>query len=451
MKNKKESQEADKYGKITPGKELKLLIDIIGQNAILGLIPEKVRISYEGILQRINEGKIPYHNVAVLQRSCEDFFKEIESNYEVSPLVRRSLISNLNALVWDFSLYTKRNVVLGISENEIALFLLQEKAFHFIFDDSSKKDLLSDLNMNVFKTSKDKVREFLTDSYKKIFDKIMLEFENKETFYKAITGLGEDYKENINNWQNESVYNPYWQTLVPVLDYLKNIDITFVHRLIGLYLRKNAQKAFADVLGISEDELKEILVKIENMIKVKKCPENFLGFPYFDEIWFFEQRIKIVKCLESQNNYEKNKNVLKSNDILKYSDKHIRSSEEIFLKLWLQTRTNVFEKYSDLKNHETKKEILEGYREAFDELLNDIEGSPFLTQFLAEIILINDFLNPRRVKAINDYFEYGCTLGIFNADKREGILNHLKEFRDIDIRKTLVNIHSKFCSIKISP
>ena len=196
MENEKESPGADKYGKITPGEALKLLIDIIGQNAILDLIPEKNRISYEGKLQRINEGKIPYHNVAILQRCCEQFFEKIESEYEVSPLVRRSLIANLNALILDFSLYAKSNRILDMSKNEIALFLLHGKAFHYINDDSKEKDCLSDLDMNVFKTSEKKVLEFLTDSYKTVFDEIMQKFENKEAFYKAITGLGEDYKEN---------------------------------------------------------------------------------------------------------------------------------------------------------------------------------------------------------------------------------------------------------------
>jgi hypothetical protein len=41
MKNRKKSQEADKYGQITFGEESKLLVDIIGQNAILDLMSEK--------------------------------------------------------------------------------------------------------------------------------------------------------------------------------------------------------------------------------------------------------------------------------------------------------------------------------------------------------------------------------------------------------------------------
>jgi hypothetical protein len=329
-----------------------------------------------------------------------------------------------------------------------------EQAFHYIYDDSSEKDPLQILLDNgVFKTSEKNVLVFLTDSYKKIFDDIMQLFKNKEAFYKEITEPGEDYKQNIHYWRNEKVYNPNWRTLVPVLDYLHDQKrIAFVHRLIGLYMRKNAQKAIADVLNISEDEMKEIIVKIADMIREKKHPEKFPSDLYFDDLWFNGQRRKITECLEFQNNYENNIDVIKSNDILKYLERNYsRSSEEKFLYFWLQTRAKVFEKHNDLKDDkEVQKEILNGYRKAFDGLLNDTEKSPFLTQFLPEIMLINHFFNPRRVKAINDYFEYGCTFGLFIAEKRDEILNDVKRFLNPDIRKALVHIHSRFCPIKIN-
>jgi len=463
MKNKKENQNIDKYGEITVSETLKLLIEIIGPKVIF----DRKSKFYESILREMDKGKIPYRNVVILQRHCEQFFKEIESNYKVSPLVRRSLISNLNALIRDFSLYTKSNIILDMSKNEIVLFLLHGRAFHYIEDDSSKKNWLSDMDINVFKTSEEKVLEFLTDSYKIVFDEIMRIFKNNETFYdefhnfynelykqkennKLETDTKTNYKQNIHNWQNEIVYNPYWQKLVPVLDYLyKQKHITFVYRLIRLYLRKNAQEAFAKVFGVSKDELKEIIEEIANMIREKRYPEKIHSDLYFDDIWINDQRIGIIKCLEYQNNYENSIDVIKSNNFLKYlEDNYFSYSEEKFLYFWLQTRAKVFEKYSDLKDH--KEEILKGYRKAFNELLNDIEKSPFLTQFLTEIILINDFFNPRRVKAINDYYEYGCTLEIFNADKKDEVLNRIKKFLNKDIRKSLVDIHSKFCPIKMN-
>jgi hypothetical protein len=155
----------------------------------------------------------------------------------------RSLNANLKAAIRYFSLYTKNNNITNNSKIKIALSLLQEQASHYIYKDSSEKDPFSSLDMNIFKTSKEKVLVFLTDSYKVIFDDI---FKINELFYKftkKITHkLGIEYRQDINNWRNESIYNPNWRTLVPVLDYLKGKNITFVHRLIGLYLRKNAQK-----------------------------------------------------------------------------------------------------------------------------------------------------------------------------------------------------------------
>jgi len=459
MKNKKGSRNIEKYGETTVGETLKLLIDIIGPKVVF----DRKSKFYESILREMDKGKIPYHNVAILQRYCERFFKEIESNYEVSPFVKISLISNLNTLIRDFSLYTKSNIILDMSNYEIVLFLLHGQAFHYIDDNSSKKDWLSDMDMNVFKVSEKKVLEFLTDSYKIVFDEIMQVFENNETFYnefhnfykennKPETDLETDqktnYKQNIHNWQNEIVYNPYWQKLVPVLDYLyKQKHIAFVHRLIRLYLRKNAQEAFAKVFGISKNELKEIIEETANMIREKRHPEKIRSDLYFDDIWINNQRIRIIKCLEFQNNYENSIDVIKSNNITKYLENNYFSfSEEKFLCFWLQTRAKVFEKYIVLKDY--KEEILKGYRKAFDKLLNDTEGSPFLTQFLTEIILINDFFNPRRVKAINDYYEYGCTLEIFNADKKNEVLSRIRKFLNKDIRKSLVDIHSKFCPIK---
>jgi len=471
MENKKENQEEaeDKYGKITVGKATKLLVGIIGQPAILDLVPEKNREAYEQTLQRMYNGEMPY-NGASLQCYCEEFFKKIESEYEVSPLVMTSLNKDLKSFIWDFSLYAGSIILDKLKmdklKNETALYSLYTQAFHHI--DSPENDPFELID---FKVSEKDVLVFLTDSYKKVFGEIIQKFKNKETFYKEIDNYCDNnrekypklskkevtnYRQNIINWQNENVddpnyvYNPFWRTLVPVLDYLKKEHISFVHRLIGLYLRKNAQEALLDILDVSKDKLKKIGITVANMIRRKKHPEKFPSGLYFNDMWFYNQRYRIVECLEFQNNYENSIDVIEANNIVEYLKcNYLRSSEGKFLYFWLQTRAKIFEKHSGLK--EVQKEILEGYRKAFAELLNNGEKSPFLTQFLMEIMLINYFFYPRRVKAIKDYYEHGCILGIFSADSREKIFKSLKEFKNKDIRKTLVNIHSKFCPIKISP
>lgn len=442
MKNKEESQVTDKYGKITFGEESKLLIDIIGQNAILDLMPEKNRGSYKRKLQRMYKGEIPYKGFASLQCFCEEFFKEIESKYKVSPLVMTSLNKDLKSFIWNFYLYAESNILLNKPKNEIILYSLYTQAFYHI--DSPEEDPFGLID---FKVSEKHVLEFLKDSYKNVFDEIWQIIENKESFYKEINKQGEDYKQNIHNWRHEIVYNPNWRTLIPVLDYLwERKHFSFVHRLIGLYLRKNAQKAFAPFLGVSEDELKKIGVKVANMIRRKKRPGKIPIERFYDDKWLLNQRFNIYKCLDFQNNYENSIDVKQSNNFIEYLKcNYFRSSEEKFLFFWLQTRGKVFEKHSDLIGQkEAKEEILRGYRETFEELIKNGGESGFLLQFLIEIMLINEYFKPRRKKAINDYYEYGCILGKFHANNREELFNRLKKFQSKDIRKTLINIHNVF-------
>jgi len=453
MKNKKESQEADKYGKITFGEETKLLVGIIGESAILDIMSEdrkrmsrdrkrvlKDRKSYRTTLERMYKGEMPYNGFTSLQRYCEEFLKKIKGEYKVSPLVMTSFNLNPKSFIRNFSLYAESNIILHKSKKELASFLLHVQAFYCI-EESLSGSLINDL----FKTSEKKVLEFLTDSYDKVFGEIMQIFrKNNEAFYKQIPNKqGEDYRVNIDNWRKEKVYNPEWRTLVPVLDYLKREHISFVHRLIGLYLRKNAQKALLDVLDVSKDELKEIIENIAKMIEDKKRPENIPYDLYFDHIWLRDQRINIAKCLQFQNNYENSIDVEESNNIIKYLKRNYSHYPEgKFLYFWLQTRAKVFEKHNDLEGHrEVQEEILKGYREAIDELLNDTK-SPFDRHFLIEIMLINYIFYPRRVKAIKDYYEHGrITLEIFNANMSwENMFNILKEFQNTDIRKALVNI-----------
>jgi len=450
MENKKEIQEADKYGQITFHKEAKLLVDIIGQDAIIYFMSKKNPKFYKSNkrkLERMKNGEMPDNGFTSLQQCCKDFFKE----YKISPLVMTSLNLNPESFIRDFSLYAESNILLGKSKKELALSILHEQAFYCI-----EENLSGPLKNDLFKTSEKKVLEFLRDSYDAIFKNE--DVFNKD-FYKEITKQhGDSYKKNIDNWRIEDVnnpnyvYNPFWRTLVPVLDYLyKQKHISFVHRLIGLYLRKNAQKALLDIFDISEDELKEIITKIANMIEDMKSPENIPSNLYYDDIWFFNQRYKIIKCLEFQNNYENSIDVEKSNNFIEYLKRNYsRSPEEKFLYFWLQTRAKIFEKHSDLI--EVQEEILEGYRKAFAELLIDIKQSSFKIQFLMEIMLVNDFFYPRRVKAIKEYYEHGRnTLEIFNAKMSwENILNILKKLPK-DIRKALVNIHSDYCPIKINP
>jgi hypothetical protein len=93
-------------------------------------------------------------------------------------------------------------------------------------------------------------------------------------------------------------------------------------------------------------------------------------------------------------------------------------------------------------------EIIKDYKKAFEQLCHDIILSPFLKQFLFEIIMINLIFYPRRKKAIKDYYRYGCTREIFSADNDEMSFKNLKEYQNTDISKAFVDIHRRFCPIE---
>jgi hypothetical protein len=289
----------------------------------------------------------------------------------------------------------------------------------------------------------------LTDSYDKIFLKAEMNYKNKEAFYNDINNYCDnnrkkysklsqkefvDYKQNIINWRNGNVYNANWITLKPVLDYLltqNKKDI--VHRLTGLYLLKNAQKAIKEILGISEQEQEKIITDIVTMIRDNKNPEEF----YNDNGFVFPEHFNLIfMCLAYQ--HQINFDAEKSNDIIKAIEDKCNNSNKFFSS-WLKARASVFEKGESLKdNREEKDKVIYGYKRAFDDGVDVARAGGYLAQFLLEAILINRFCNPKRVKDINDYYGYGYALELFGPQK-EKLLDIIKE--SSDPRMEFVNIH----------
>jgi hypothetical protein len=470
MENNKELHESEN---VSFTKKTKLLINTIGQNIILDLLPLKERDAYERNLQRYYKRQsvnrqFSSKELESPQWYCEQFYKNIEGNYRIPSLLMESLFigftSSLESILWDYNLYYKSTSILGKSKKEIVLHVLHEQMLRYIDDDSSKKDSLW---MEFFKTSEDTIIRLLTDSFDNIFKELILIYRSEEVFYEAINNYCEknhnkylnlsereiiNYKQNIINWRTGKVYNPNWRTLVPVLDFLEENHITFVHRLIGLYLRKNAQKALADIFSIFENELNEIIVEIVRMIKEKKRLEEFSSGLLFDVIWFHAQRLLIVECLEYQNNYENNTDIKKSSEIIEYLKcNYFRSPEEKFLCSWLQTRARVFGIDYCRKNiKETGEDIVDAYKDIFTNYCKYIDLGTFIRPFLFEAMVITECFFPRRVKVINDYYEHGYACGGFPANKQV-VFNDLKEFRNKDLRISYINIHHKHCQIKISP
>jgi tetratricopeptide (TPR) repeat protein len=470
MKNMLDKQ--DKYGNVTFGEATKLLINTIGQNAILDIavkkIPKsqkekqkKLRDSLKKTQERIYSGEAVYdaqsetddvyHNLVSSETEeargyYAQLFKDAEQKYGFSAFAKQTFAGFTGSFFYALA----NTVAFEKLKKDIALFLLKKQTFHYIYDSLTKGIPLLPQRKDTFKPTKEGVLTFLTDSYKKIFDDIFKRFESKEAFYKSIKGLkslAEDYKENITNWcrnknDPKSVYNPNWQTLVPVLDFLHSQSMNaFAHRLINLYLRKNAQKALADVLHISEDEQEKIIIDIVTMLMENRCPEEFYEDIYANDLQFAEQ-ISLISMYLSYQNYTESFDPIISNNIMSYiEDKCPRSSEKFFSP-WLKARAKVFERHSTLKDDKNaQKEILANFKKAFE---NGIAYAGWLLpQFLLEGIVINDYFNPRREKDANDFFGYGYVLEIF-GDNKQKLLDWLnRDVKCSDIRGDFIGIYHR--------
>jgi len=443
----------DEYGNVTFGEATKLLINTIGQNVTLDLAGEKRRISLKKTQERMYTGDTVYG----AQSETADIYRNLVSS-ETEEARGYYVQFFKNAEKYGFSAFAKQTfaaftgcffyalvntVAFEKPKKDIALFLLKKQTFHYIYDSVTKGTAVDPAKKDIFKPSKESALAFLTDSYKKIFE----HFKCKEAFYAGIKSLAEDYKENITNWcRNEKeakcVYNPNWQTLVPVLDFLHRQNMSaFAHRLINLYLRKNAQKALADVLHISEGEQKKIITDIETMLIENRRPEEFYEDIYASDLQFAEQGSLISMYLSYQN-YTESFDPVISNNIMSYiEDKCPRSSEKFFSP-WLKARAKVFERQSTLKDDKNaQEEILANYKKAFE---NGIAYAGWLlAQFLMEGIVINDYFNPRREKDSNDFFGYGYVLEVFGDNKKK-LLDWLKEVKYSDIRGDFIGIYRDF-------
>jgi tetratricopeptide (TPR) repeat protein len=242
-----------------------------------------------------------------------------------------------------------------------------------------------------------------------------------------------NFDDDIQHWREGEVYNPQWRILELVLDFLaKNNKTTFVHRLIGLYLKKNAQRAIENILHISESEQEKIIKDIKRMINNKnEQPEIFYTE---NDSEFLEQIDLIYICLTYQHN--ENFDIETSNKIIKIIEDKCPNSKKFFSS-WLNARSMVFEKGELILNdQETLKQIINKYRNAYDEGI--AYAGCYLRQFLLEAIVINSY--SRNIKNKNDFYGYGYALELFEQDK-QNLLNFIKATKNKEPDKDFIDIH----------
>jgi tetratricopeptide (TPR) repeat protein len=365
-------------------------------------------------------------------------FKTWEEKYGLSPLVMRVVDSFTWQLVYALGWQTPFEK----PKKETALFLIKKQTFHFVYDLMRGK--FFEPEGKNYKVSGDLVIQFLADSYEKIFSDIVRDYKSAEVFYKEINDFCQnpskkdivDYKQDIVNWRNKKVYNPDWKVLKPLLDcfFTKNRK-SIIHRLIGLYLLKNAKRALGNILNISEQDQEKIIIDIVTMINENKKPENFYE-EKDDE--FIEQINLVYMCLAYQ--HQDDIDIERLQEIIKTLENKCPHSK-MFFSPWLNSRAKIFtnkDKLDEDKNRQ--QEIIDGYKEAFENGMN--YAGCYLAQFLLEAIMINKYFYPDKVKNTNDFWGYGYALEIFGDDKQKLL--------DLVNRKEYVNLRMEFVSLSYS-
>jgi len=225
----------DIYGNITFGEITRLLVDIIGQNAILDLMHESERGAYKRNLERMYNGQGVYRKFSTaepesLQWYFAQFFEGdqgIEKKYDV---LHTAMIV-VDSFIWQFFYALRETAPFEKLKQETALFLMRKELFTLI--DNLIRGI-HDKEQGFIKISKKNCIDLITDSYKKIFSSAMESYKTHEDFFKCLPEKERgEHRQNISNWLNGGVYNPSWKELISILDFFyKKKKRNIVHRLI---------------------------------------------------------------------------------------------------------------------------------------------------------------------------------------------------------------------------
>ena len=439
--------ENDKFGNISFGETTKLLVNIIGQDAILSLIPDDEQQAFKKKLDRAYKDKVEFSGLATKEKdNPQDYFKlffdELKENFKI-PSFAYDFVDwstwQLFHSCLSFTPYEKFKV-------DTIKYLLRRQFFHSISD--------------VFlpKFGKDVLIEFLArtyslpNTYQKIFDeaakkmtggKLNLLYEqindftdkksNKEIF--SIDG------KKINRWDNG--VKATWKSIKPLLVFFyEKKQQVFVNHLISVYLMENAKKAFDDQNLLSKEEFEKIMIDLVTMLIENKRPED-----YYNATFGKEDSIEYHHLLEHCLLYTKQPKI---NESTKFQELHKKLEElcpnsKKFFTPWLKAKIEIISSKFNLSDD--YKEILHYYKKAFDEGKYYI--GCFMRQFLLEAITLERNYNKTHIKFLNDYYAFGYTLEMFAPN-----INQLLEILDGIKHLPLINqfeLIEMFCNIWNEP
>jgi hypothetical protein len=424
----------DKYGNINFGETSKLLVSIIGQDAVLSSLDEHNRKKIKRKLSRIykeedvefvglgtpkieivdeatiKEKKLPQHYTENPQHYFISFFKKLKDDYNVPEFVAVLIEDTIWQLFHSCISFTPFEK----TKTDTVKCLFRKQVFHLLYDLTTpsffipkeqkiKKDILvsffskiHDLS-DTYKLFFKEAAEIITNGNLSMLLRNIVDFENDEKFTLNL--------QTISRWDKGT--KATWNSIKPVLDYFqKRKYSSFVYRFLAIYFLKNAKKAFRDLKLLENDEFNKIIIDIITMLIEDKKPEIFYDIN-FGTIDSEEYLFLISKCLflaeQPNNDTSSRKEII--NEI-----EQILPKSKVFFLPWLKAKIDLSTNDRDMDY----KVLREYYRTAFDK--GKYYAGGFLWKFLLEAIALEKYQN-NLAGNLNDYYAFGYALEMFTGDK----------------------------------
>ena len=431
--------ENGKFGNISFGETTKLLVNIIGQDAILSLIPDDEQQAFKKKLGRAYNDEVEFSGLATKEKDNPQdysklFFEELERNFKIPNFVYHFV---------DWSTWQLFHSCLSFTpyekyKTDIVKHLLRRQFFHSISDfclPKFGKDALINLLAgiyglpSIYKSIFDDAAKKITNGNLNALFMQINDFMDKKSNNEKLSFSGQKTR----RWDNG--IKATWKSIKPLLNFFDNRkQPIIVYRLIAVYLLENAKKIFDDLSLLSKEEFNKIMIDLVTMLIENKKPEEF-----YDETFGKDDSIKFHISMDYCLINIRGANIKGLKESLNKFEEICPNSKKFFSP-WLKAKIKVFSSKNNQEND--GKEIYEYYRKAFDEGKYYI--GCFMRQFLLEAIILERYYNKTHIKYLNDYYAFGYSLELFAPN-----INQLIEILDGIKHLTLINqfeIVEMFCN-----
>jgi len=405
----------DKFGNVSFGETTKLLVNVIGQDAILSVPPEKEHDSFKKNLGRIyNEDKIEFFNLATQEKEnpqdyFKSFFKMLEEKYKVPEFVEILI----NDTIWQLFHACLSNTPFEKNKADTVNYLFRRQIFHLLNDLTTQySDVLPKIRKGTLVPFLAKICD-LSDTYKRVFmeaaetmasGNLSLLFRNINDF-SPIPELSNLNLQTISRW--DKGIKATWKSIKPILDFFtENEQLVIVHRLLAIYFIKNAKKAFSDLGLIENKEFDKIMIDLINMLIENRKPGDFYDATFGKED-SIEYHLLLERCLILTG--QSNSDISSTEKLIdELEDKCPKSKR--FFSPWLKAKIALSANNQGI----VYNKIRDYYRAAFDE--GKYYAGCFMWQFLLEAIALEKYQN-KLSKNLNDYYAFGYAIEMFTGDK----------------------------------